>query len=67
MARKRPSEGEADDRQYHVVGTRTDGTIAVMGSGLSMEEAKRVRASLIEANIFPVIQIKRGDPKKTCD
>ena len=69
MARNRQlmSEEEAEKRQYHVIGTRTDGSVAVMGSGLSMEEAKRVRDSLIEANVFAIVQIKRGEPKKTRD
>ena len=50
-------------RRYHVVVTRTDETTAIMGTGLSMEEAKRVRAALIDANVFPCVQIMRGDPR----
>ena len=52
-----------DLRRYHVVVTRTDETTAIMGTGLSMEEAKRVRAALIDANVFPSVQIMRGDAK----
>lgn len=56
-----------EERRYHVVGVRSDGTVAIVGSGLSMEEAKRVRQAVTEANIFPAVQIKRGDPQNLRD
>ena len=57
-------QGEGEEhRHYHVVGIRTDGSTVIMGTGLAMDEAKRVRAALVEAEIFPVLQIVRGDVK----
>ncbi len=56
-----------DRRRFHVIGIRTDGTDAVMGSGLSMSEAKRIRDALIEANIFTTVLIKRGERKERRD
>jgi len=63
MARDRGTE----EHRYHVIGVRSDGTVAIVGSGLSMEEARRVRQAVTEANIFPAVQIKRGDPQKLGD
>lgn len=56
MARNR----ETEEPVYHVVGVRVDGTTAVI-SGLSKDEAKRIRDALAEANVFPAVQVKRGD------
>lgn len=61
------SEGAPEERRYHVVGVRPDGSIAVMGDGLSAQEARRVRDALAQAEVFSAVQIKAGDPKKTRD
>ncbi len=72
MGRKRRrlsmADGWSEDRRhFHVVGIRADQTEAVMGSGLSMAEAKRVRDALIEANVFTAVLIRRGEPKNCRD
>jgi hypothetical protein len=51
-------------RHYRVVGIRQNGTRAVMNGGLSVDEAKRIRNALVEADIFEQVQVEMdsGDP-----
>ena len=45
-------------RLYRVVGIRPNGQRVQMGHGLTSEEAKRIRESLIEANVFGGITVE---------
>ena len=51
---------------YHVIGVRGDGSHAVVGTRLSLPEARRVRAALAEANVFRAVKIK-ADPRSDLD
>ena len=54
----------ASDPRYHIVGIRLDGSRAVLGNGMSMLEARRVRDALAAANIFRAVQIKPLSERK---
>jgi len=48
-------------QKYHVIGLRVDGTQVIVGRGLALHEARRIREALGSAGIFTAVKIKADE------